>query len=90
MFRVFLALDPDISRRVVEQMIAACGCNWNPHDLNTPSEFVRCHPGCFCPLNCAQRDEDEIISNDYNILLALLAETEGFEPSIELYNPITV
>ena len=41
-------------------------------------------------MNCAQRDEDEIISNDYNILLALLAETEGFEPSIELYNPITV
>jgi hypothetical protein len=32
---------------------------------------------------------DEIIFN-INELSQLVAETEGFEPSIELYNPITV
>src|SRR5208283_530602 len=55
--------------------------------IQKPSENIRRATGCRIVRRPDQQSKE---INDLNRLQALLAETEGFEPSIELYNPITV
>jgi hypothetical protein len=64
----------------------AFGFGWLSAEAN-PSAIVRSHLGSICGPICGPIGQ---IGLKFLIYQNPLAETEGFEPSIELYNPITV